>query len=152
MERRSQRRLRGVNGDILTSLTHAGHRLHKDAAVPLDPAVMKVEQSNTSVVYGGQFILKLFRRSDEGINPDLEIGRFLTEKTTFANVPPVLEAIEYRRKSGESMTLGILQEFVPNVGDAWTYTLDSLSHYFERALAHPEAQPPELPQISLLDI
>ena len=144
------RRLRGVNGDILTSLTHAGHRLHKDAAVPLDPAVMKVEQSNTSVVYGGQFILKLFRRSDEGINPDLEIGRFLTEKTTFANVPPVLGAIEYRRKSGESMTLGILQEFVLNVGDAWGYTLDSLSHYFEHALAHPEAQPPAVSQKPLL--
>lgn len=144
------RRLRGVNGDILTSLTHAGHRLHKDAAVPLDPAVMKVEQSNTSVVYGGQFILKFFRRSDEGINSDLEIGRFLTEKTTFANVPPMLGAIEYRRKSGESMTLGILQEFVLNVGDAWGYTLDSLSHYFEHALAYPEAQPPAVSQKPLL--
>ena len=40
------------------------------------------------------------------------------------------------------MTLGILQQFVPNVGDAWSYTLDSLSHYFERALAQPEAQVP----------
>lgn len=44
------------------------------------------------------------------------------------------------------MTLGLLQQFVPNVGDAWSYTIDSLSHYFERALAEPEAQVPGLPQ------
>jgi maltose alpha-D-glucosyltransferase / alpha-amylase len=104
------------------------------------------------VVYGGRLILKLFRRIDEGVNPDLEIGRFLTEEATFANVPPVVGAIEYRRKSGEVMTLGILQEFVPNVGDAWGYTLDSLSHFFERALAHPEAQSPAIPQKTLLDL
>jgi maltose alpha-D-glucosyltransferase / alpha-amylase len=146
------RRLRGINGDLLASSTQALRHVHNDPTVPLDPAVIKAEQSNTSVVYGGRYILKLFRRSDEGINPDLEIGRFLTETAEFANVPPVVGALEYRRKSGGSMTLGILQEFVPNVGDAWTYTLDSLSHYFERALAHPEAQPPDLPQISLLDI
>ena len=81
------RRLRGVNGDILASSTHALRRLHNDAAGPLDPAVMKAEQSNTSVVYGGQFILKLFRRSDEGVNPDLEIGQFLTETAKFRQCP-----------------------------------------------------------------
>jgi maltose alpha-D-glucosyltransferase/alpha-amylase len=111
-----------------------------------------VEQSNTSVVYGGQFILKVFRRSDEGVNPDLEIGRFLTETAEFANVPSVVGAIEYQRKGGAAMTLGILQQFVPNVGDAWSYTLDSLSHYFERALAHPEAEVPGLPQPPVLDL
>jgi maltose alpha-D-glucosyltransferase / alpha-amylase len=148
------RRLRGVNGEIVTSSTHAWRRADSDAAVTLDPTVLKAEQSNTSVVYGGQFILKLFRRSEEGVNPDLEIGRFLTEKTAFAHVPPVLGAMEYRRKSAGSMTLGILQEFVPNVGDAWVYTLDSLSHYFERALAHSDVQPPaasEKPLLALLE-
>ena len=146
------RRLRGINGDILASSTHALRHLPYDPAVPLDPTVMKVEQSNTSVVYGGQVILKMFRRTDEGVNPDLEIGRFLTETAKFGNVPPVVGAIEYRRKGEASMTLGILQQFVPNVGDAWSYTLDSLSHYFERALAQPEAQVPGMPQPPVLDL
>jgi maltose alpha-D-glucosyltransferase/alpha-amylase len=146
------RRLRGAKGDMFASSTHALRRLDNDAAVPLDPVVMKVEQSNTSVVYGGQFILKHFRRSDEGVNPDLEIGRFLTERTNFAHVPSLVGAIEYRRKTGESLTLGLLQEFVPNVGDAWRYTLDSLSHYFERALAQVEVQPPAALQTPLLDL
>ena len=146
------RRLRGINGDVLASSTHVLRHLYKDPAVPLDPTVMKVEQSNTSVVYGGQMILKVFRRSDEGVNPDLEIGRFLTETAKFGNVPPVVGAIEYRRKGEASMTLGILQQFVPNVGDTWSYTLDSLSHYFERALAQPEAQVPGTPQPPVLDL
>jgi maltose alpha-D-glucosyltransferase/alpha-amylase len=146
------RRLRGINGNVLASSTHVLRHLYKDPAVPLDPTVMKVEQSNTSVVYGGQMILKVFRRSDEGVNPDLEIGRFLTETAKFGNVPPVVGAMEYRRKGGASMTLGILQQFVPNVGDAWSYTLDSLSHYFERALAQPETQVPAMPQPPVLDL
>jgi maltose alpha-D-glucosyltransferase / alpha-amylase len=148
------RRLRGVNGEIVASSTHAWRRAASDAAVSLDPAVLKAEQSNTSVVYGGQYILKLFRRSEEGVNPDLEIGRFLTDNTTIANVPRVLGAMEYRRKGAGSMTLGILQEFVPNVSDAWVYTLDSLSHYFERALAHSDVQSPaasEKPLLALLE-
>src|SRR4029453_2688006 len=146
------RRLHGMNGDVLASSTHVLRHLSKDPTVPLDPTVMKVEQSNTSVVYGGQVILKVFRRSDEGVNPDLEIGRFLTETAEFGNVPPVVGAMEYRRKGGASMTLGILQQFVPNVGDAWSYTLDSLSHYFERALAYTEAQLPGLPQPPVFDL
>ena len=146
------RRLRGINGNILASSTHALRHLPYDPTVPLDPTVMKVEQSNTSVIYGGQVILKMFRRTDEGANPELEIGRFLTETAKFGNVPPVVGAIEYRRKGESSMTLGILQQFVPNVGDAWNYTIDSLSHYFERALAQPEAQVPSMPQPPVLDL
>jgi maltose alpha-D-glucosyltransferase/alpha-amylase len=120
--------------------------------VPLEPTVIKAEQSNTSVVYGGQYILKVYRRSNEGVNPDLEIGRFLTGTAEFANVPPVVGAIEYRRKGGAVMTLGILQQFVPNVGDAWSYTIDSLSHYFERALAEPETEVPGIPQPPMFDL
>ena len=146
------RRLHGINGNILASSIPAVRHLYKGQAVPLEPTVIKAEQSNTSVVYGGQYILKVYRRSDEGVNPDLEIGRFLTETAEFANVPPVVGAIEYRRKGGAVMTLGILQQFVPNVGDAWSYTIDSLSHYFERALAQPEAEVPGIPQPPMLDL
>jgi maltose alpha-D-glucosyltransferase/alpha-amylase len=148
------RRLKGASGAIIASPTHALRRPQNLADGPLDPAVMKAEQSNTSVVYGGQLILKLFRRLDAGVNPDLEIGRFLTEKMAFANIPPVMGAIQYRHKKAEWLTLAILQAFVPNVGDAWRYTLDTLSHYFERALATREAQIPSLeqkPLAALLD-
>jgi len=101
----------------------------------LEPSLMKREQSNTSIVYGDRVILKLFRRLQEGINPDLEIGRFVTERTTFDHIPPLAGYLELRRGKREPTTIGILQSLVANEGDAWHYTLDSLTGYFESALA-----------------
>jgi maltose alpha-D-glucosyltransferase/alpha-amylase len=87
-------------------------------------------------------ILKVFRKLDEGINPDLEVGRFLTTATRFPNVPEVAGSLEYLTDAGEPTTVGILQRFVPNEGDAWRYTLDALQRYFEQALARGNEEPP----------
>lgn len=71
----------------------------------------------------------------EGINPDVEIGRFLTEKTSFAHVPKLAGYLELRKeRAAGPATLGIMQAVVPNEGDAWRYTLDRLGHYFEDIL------------------
>src|SRR5262245_3556867 len=98
---------------------------------------MRAEQSNSSIVFGDKLILKLFRRTESGINPDLEIGYFLTERVGFPHTPPVAGTIEYRTKNGEGAAVGILQQFVPNEGDAWRQTLDSLSQYFDRSVTRP---------------
>ena len=82
-------------------------------------------------------ILKLFRRVETGINPDLEIGYFLTERAGFPHIPPVAGSIEYRMKRGETAAIGLLRRFVPNEGDAWRHTLDALSQYFDRAVTRP---------------
>ena len=95
---------------------------------------MRAEQSNTSVLYGERLVLKVFRRLSEGVNPDLEVGRFLTERAGFSHIPAVAGALEYRVGRREPMTLGILQAFVANEGDAWHFTLDQLESYYERAL------------------
>jgi maltose alpha-D-glucosyltransferase/alpha-amylase len=104
---------------------------------PLTPSIGKAEQSNSSIVYGGRLIAKVFRRLEEGVNPDLEIGRYLTEHKGFAHAPPAVGAIELRRRRAEPTTLVLFQGFVPSEGDAWSYTLDELSLFFERALAAP---------------
>ncbi len=111
----------GSGGRIDATTTQAFGRLHGSGG-SLPPRVMGVEQSNTSIVFGDQLILKLFRRRDQGINPDLEIGRFLTDTTTFAHIPPVAGALEYTGANGASGSLAILQGFVANQGDAWHYT------------------------------
>jgi maltose alpha-D-glucosyltransferase/alpha-amylase len=140
------RRFRGVVGEILAWPTHAFRRVRGPAEDRLTPTLMKAEQSNTSVIYGDRLILKLFRRPEEGVNPDLEIGTFLTERARFPHIPPVAGALEYRRGQGEPMTLAVLQGFVPNQGDAWRYTLDALGQYFEHVAAHG-APPPEALQV-----
>ncbi|NWF53311.1 MAG: maltose alpha-D-glucosyltransferase [Syntrophaceae bacterium] len=128
------RRREGIAGELLASRTPEFKKVRGPGEGRLSTSVLKAEQSNTSVLFGDRFILKLFRRIQPGINPDLEIGRFLTEKK-FKHVPPVAGAIEYRREREEPMTLAILQQFVPNEGDAWKYTLDRLTHFFQHAVA-----------------
>lgn len=105
------------------------------AAQVLDSFVSRAEQSNTSIVYGDRYILKLFRKLEQGINPDIEIGKFLTERG-FKNTPALLGEIKYKREHGASAA-GILQQFVRNQGDAWSYTLKALDGFFNRATGDP---------------
>jgi maltose alpha-D-glucosyltransferase/alpha-amylase len=135
-------RLKGKTGE-LRGLTIRGYGKALNAiGREVEPQVLRAEQSNTSVVYGDKFIVKVFRRLDEGANPDLEIGRFLTERTSFANMPPVAGALEYRRPRREPMTLAVTHKFVPNEGDAWRYTIDHLDQYFDRVLARADQDEP----------
>jgi len=147
-----RRHLKGAFGELLASPTQAFRRIRGPAETRLEPAIMKAEQSNTSVVYGDRLVLKVFRRLDQGINPDLEIGRFLTEQAAFAHIPPVAGALEYRRGRSEPITVAVLEAFIPNQGDAWRYTLDALEGYFERALASSEMQVATLPKEPLLSL
>jgi len=147
-----RRHFKGKTGEILPSRTRVFRNARGPAEVSLEPVPVKAEQTNTSVVYGDRLILKLFRRIEEGINPELEIGRFLTERTAFPYISQVAGALEYHRKKGEMITLATLQSFVPNEGDAWQYTLDFLNRNFEYVLAHPTVQVPPVPQKHLLSL
>ncbi|MBM4448244.1 MAG: maltose alpha-D-glucosyltransferase [Chloroflexi bacterium] len=148
-----RRRWKGQQGMIVAFPTRVFRKLRGPAAETLSQAVMKTEQTNTSILYGDRLILKLLRRMEEGTSPELEVGRFLTEKMSFPNAPPVAGALEYRHRSiPEPVTLGILHGYVHNEGDAWRYTLDELGFFFDRVLAHPEVASPPLIKGSLLDI
>jgi maltose alpha-D-glucosyltransferase/alpha-amylase len=130
-----RKRIKGKRGELVAFPAREFRSLLSDKALLLTSQVLKAEQSNTSVLYEDKFFLKLCRRLEEGVNPDLEILRFLTEKTDFSQVPPFAGAIEYRRQGSEPILIGLLQGFVPNQGDAWTYTLDAVREYFERILS-----------------
>jgi maltose alpha-D-glucosyltransferase/alpha-amylase len=142
----------GIVGELVASRTHEFRQIRSLGEGRLAATVLGVEQSNTSIVFGDRFILKLYRRIQPGVNPDLEIGRFLTERR-FAHVPVVAGAIEYRRGREEPATLAILQEYVPNQGDAWKYTLDRLIQFFQQAVAdRMRMENLPLPSASLLDL
>ncbi|WP_242340298.1 MULTISPECIES: 1,4-alpha-glucan branching protein GlgB [unclassified Anaeromyxobacter] len=115
----------------------------------LAPAPLGAEQSNTSIRFGERLVLKLFRRTEAGANPELEVGEYLTERAAFPNVPPVLGAVEYRPSSGEPRALALLQAFVPNQGDAWTFTLGELAAFLERAAGTAPPAPPAGPLVEL---
>jgi maltose alpha-D-glucosyltransferase / alpha-amylase len=148
------RRYIGPAGELITQAMKAFRRQLQKEIPTLEPTLLKGEQSNSSVLFGYQFILKLYRRAEVGVNPDCEIGRFLTHKG-FPHVAPLAGSIEYQRKNGEILTFGILQQFIQNEGDAWKFTLDELGRYLEEALTHPTAitasSIPQKPLMALVD-
>jgi len=132
----SRRQLRGRDGAIVTTATRAlRDALRDEAPTALTPQRMGAERTHSLVAYDERFMLKVFRRLDEGVSPELEVGRFLTTRTAFAHGPTVVGAVEYRRTGEEPLTVGVVQAFVPNVGDAWRYTVDAVAQFFEHLLA-----------------
>jgi maltose alpha-D-glucosyltransferase/alpha-amylase len=100
-------------------------------ALPATPA--GAEQSNTSIVYGSRLILKLFRRLEAGVNPDFEIGRYLTERARFARVPAVAGALEYAAPGQAPATVGMLQRLVTSQGNGWDHAIQEVGLYYERS-------------------
>ncbi len=97
-----------------------------------ETAWQKENRSNTLVVYGNKFLFKLFRRVEEGINPELEVRRFLAQKGQLEHIAPAIGALEYRRPNAQSMTIGVLQPYIPDAINAWNSALDILRDYFDR--------------------
>ncbi len=96
-----------------------------------DISRMGVEQSNTSIVYGTRLILKLFRRVQPGMSPDLEISLELSERAGFNRVPPVAGSFEYVAPGNEAGTLGMMQQLIASQGDGWTHALGEVDRFYE---------------------
>jgi maltose alpha-D-glucosyltransferase/alpha-amylase len=95
-----------------------------------DVRIVDTEQSNTTVLVGSDYVVKLFRRIVPGINPEIEVGRFLTDTVPFANTPPLLGAVEVA-ENGERSAVAVVHGFVQNQGDAWTVTGAYLDRFVE---------------------
>ena len=102
-------------------------------------AVLDGRTHNTCITYRNEtglilFLLKVFRHIDIGLNPELEMGVFLTEATQLEIMPPVAGGIDFKDGNGQNVNLGVLQGYIYNEGDAWQYTLDSIGDFFDRVL------------------
>ncbi len=119
-----------------------------EVEVPADAAVRRlgVEQSNSSVLIGDHIILKVYRRLATGIQPELEIGRFLIEEAGYTNTPPLLGALERIDGEGRPTALAAAFGYVRNQGDGWVYTTGYLERVLEELRLLAAADPPsELP-------
>jgi maltose alpha-D-glucosyltransferase/alpha-amylase len=94
--------------------------------------------------------MKLFRKLESGLNPDIEIGRFLTERAHYPHTPPLAGWIDYKSGRAEPRNLAILQGFVANQGDAWQFTLSELERYFEHAATRTDH--PNIPDKPLVEL
>ena len=97
------------------------------------------EQSNASIAFGDRIILKLYRRLHSGLQPDIEIARFLTDETDFRNAPALRGTIDLIAADRAVTTLAAALDFVRNQGDAWSYITAALDREMQERELRPEA-------------
>ncbi|QVL33527.1 maltose alpha-D-glucosyltransferase [Telmatocola sphagniphila] len=98
------------------------------------PSVQRGQDGDLTAIFDSRFILRTFRDLNEGIHPDVEVGRFLTKQNYFGIVP-ILGTAELHRGDQGISTLAVLKSFVPNQKTAWEQAQHLLSQFFEKATA-----------------
>jgi maltose alpha-D-glucosyltransferase/alpha-amylase len=136
---------KSTNSESNKLVFHKG--IHLNQTVYKSSKFMGVEQSNTSIVYNDTFVLKIFRRIYVSTNPDYELCRFLTERMHFKNSPAYTGSISLVLSEG-NITLGLMQELVPNQGDAWKFMLEQLDVVFDN-LNRKKIKINKLPEVNL---
>ena len=128
----SHRELRCAQGTIRFSPTYAFAALVGQGLAEVPVRVPRALGSNTTVTLGERLFLKGYRRLYAGVNPEAEVGCFLTEVAQFPHCVPVAGTVNYTDADGATTTLALLQSYVDNQGDGWSYTLDYLERCFEQ--------------------
>jgi maltose alpha-D-glucosyltransferase/alpha-amylase len=103
-----------------------GNAVERSSLADLPIRRRAAEQSNTSIVFDEQYVLKLFRRLDPGPNPEVEIGRWLTA-LAFPRAAALVGALEYRAPAQTAASLLVAHRYVPNEGTAWDHALADLA-------------------------
>ncbi|CAF0966971.1 unnamed protein product [Didymodactylos carnosus] len=93
-----------------------------------------IEESNTSIIYDKHSFLKIYRKVDRDINSDVEMNQFLNEETTFKHIPRYIGSIQYKFDK-ETIVLGMMQEYIPNISDGWVYILGQLNDFSRNVLS-----------------
>jgi maltose alpha-D-glucosyltransferase/alpha-amylase len=106
------------------------------------------EQSNSTALVDTDYVVKVYRKLEAGINPEIEMGRFLTEQTEFVNTPALLGTCELI-EGGERTSIGVIHRMVDNQGDGWEVSSAYLDRYLdEQRLLAPTEQPATSEQLA----
>lgn len=130
-----RRRIQGRQGEFTVAHGRLGKQLRLLAAGQQESEVLPDNSANTMVVYGRQALLKIFRRTASGANPDLEIVRYLTEKAGFQNTPGFIAALEYARPGLDPVVVAMLRGFVLSETTAWDLCATALGIFFNQVLS-----------------
>ncbi len=120
-----------AHGRLRFTATRLYSQLRPEPGAELASGQPLAQSTNTALKLGDRLFLKAFRHIEPGLNPELEVGRFLTEIAHFPHVVPLAGAVEYLGNDGSFATLALLQAFVANQGDGWDYTLNYLVRFLE---------------------
>lgn len=107
--------------------------------------ILSADQTNTSIIYNDEWFLKIYRKLEDGINPELEIVRFFSERTSFRHAPQYGGSIIFQHADSGQSIVSLVQNKIPNRGEAWTAMLELLSNYYAELMRVPPIPVPELP-------
>ncbi len=128
---RTRRKLRGARSELFGT-----GRLRKRVPPEVEMSTIVAEQSNTSMVFGEDLILKIFRKLETGENPDIEINRYLTRQGSFEHIAPVRGVIS-GRIADQDVSVGVVQDYVANQGDAWAHAVDMVGIFVDQVTTMP---------------
>jgi maltose alpha-D-glucosyltransferase/alpha-amylase len=106
----------------------------------LVPDPVATEHFNHCYRFGNAWLMKVYRRVDAGLHPEVEMAQVFTDSGVTTPTAPLAATLEYQRGKQESMTLAIVQQFVPHEIDAWQLSLDKLSNFYEHVATLPEPE------------
>ena len=136
-----RKKLKTARGEIVVRRGKRLAGLARELPQPPASRVLKVEQSNSSILYPDVFFFKLFRKLEEGINPDIELLQHLTEAKGFGHTPIYAGSLQYVRPKRDTAAIGLLQSFQANQGDGWSYALSAVDRFFDNVLEGPVSGP-----------
>jgi maltose alpha-D-glucosyltransferase / alpha-amylase len=123
--------LESARGQLHFKPTSAFERLVGPDLAELKATMPSAQSSNSIVSLGDRVFIKGYRRLQAGVNPEVEIGRYLTDVVKFEHCVPVAGSVDYLAEDGKTATLALIQQYVFNQGSAWDYTLNYLDRYYE---------------------
>ena len=135
-----KQKYQGNSGVLQGNATDVLAEIMQKTTEDIQPHILSERHDKTLINFGTKLILKLFRKLEPGINPELENGNFLTqiarsENSAIAgNISETAGYLEYHRQGTNLITIGILEEFIPEARDGWSYTSDALRDYFDRIM------------------
>jgi maltose alpha-D-glucosyltransferase / alpha-amylase len=142
-----QRRIRGALGGELVAWSQPEVRATMaSVSEPISHVHHTLEQHNQTVILDKKWVLKRYRRVEEGVHPEIEIGKLFSDAPGLPLTPPVLGGVEYRQRRAETMSLAVLHGYVANESDAWQYVLDVVGNFLDHVSTIAEP-PPAAPQL-----
>lgn len=138
-----RKKLKSTRGEIFVRRGKQLSQMAKELDDPTQSRVLKVEQSNTSILYRDTFFFKLYRKLETGVNPDIELMQFLGDRVGFAGVPRFAGNMEYVRGKSEPSALGLLIDFQQNQSDGWEYAVSEVDRTFEMILSRGDLPVPK---------
>ena len=115
--------------------------LDKVIKQPEHVRALDTESNNSAAVVDSDYVVKVYRKLEPGINPEIEIGRHLTEVAGFANAPALLGSVELV-EGNEKSAIAVVHALVENQGDGWTVTAAYLDRFVDEQLLLPASEHP----------